>query len=134
MHIKNSISPLGQIIVEEHGEHQGSIDLKYSAFIPYVNAIRILSIKEGLQETSTVARVDQLSLTVEWNEGWAMIKNNFETLIRYRISLAKAHSYEDTHFLNIHNLNKSERKEMKRILKDGKRLHQFVSRLIEKGC
>ena len=49
MHIKSSISPIGRFIVKEHGIHQSSIDLKYSAFLPYVNAIRILAIRGRLK-------------------------------------------------------------------------------------
>lgn len=134
MHIKIAIGPIGQFIVKEHGKHQGSIDLKYSAFLPYVNAIRILAIKEGLNETSTLDRIKALSQAKAYNDELSMCETNFQILLGYRLLLAKVHSYEDTHFLKLKNLNRLEKKELKRILKAGKRLHQFVTRLIEKGC
>jgi CBS domain-containing protein len=42
-------------------------------------------------------------------------------------------SYDDTHFLNLKKLSKEDKRELKKILKDGKKLHQYVSGLIEKG-
>nr|WP_245204125.1 DUF294 nucleotidyltransferase-like domain-containing protein [Ammoniphilus resinae] len=134
MHIKRSVGPFGQIIVEEHGEHQGSINLKYAVFLPYVNAIRILAIKEGLTETSTLARIDQLSQIKTYSEMLQSVKSNFQKLLDYRLSLTHIQSYKDTHFLNMKNLDSQGKKEIKRILKDGKKLHYYVCRLVEKGC
>ncbi|MFE8699411.1 DUF294 nucleotidyltransferase-like domain-containing protein [Cytobacillus sp. FJAT-54145] len=134
MHIKNAIGPLGQIIVETNGIHQGSIDLKYSAFIPYVNAIRILSIKEGIHETSTIDRINCLISMNKYKEELQTYKNHFEQLLEYRLSLYQIDTYEDTHYLNIKTLTKEQRKEIKKILKEGRKLHQYVNRIIEKGC
>ncbi|MCQ6277467.1 hypothetical protein JMM81_21640 [Bacillus sp. V3B] len=134
MYVKNSIGPIGQFIVEEHGKHRGSINLKYSAFIPYVNAIRILAIKEGLSETSTLDRLKILSQVKGYSKVLKMCTANFYILLGYRLLLEKVNSYEDTHFLKVKNLNRSEKRELKRILKEGKRLHQFVTKLIETGC
>jgi CBS domain-containing protein len=134
MHIKNAIGPLGQMIVEEYGKHRGSIDLKYSAFIPYVNAIRILAIKEGLNETSTLDRIERLMLKSEYNHVLKLVKVNFEILLGYRLSLSKINEYDDTHFLRIKDLDRQQKKEMKRILQEGKQLHHYVRGLINKGC
>jgi CBS domain-containing protein len=45
----------------------------------------------------------------------------------------KEDSYDDTHYLNIRHFSKDEKKEMKKILKDGKKLHHYVAGMIEKG-
>ena len=132
MHIKKAISPLGQILISKTGEHQGSIDLKYSAFIPYVNAIRILSIKEGLLETSTEDRLRKLSAIDQYKKLLEKSADNFRILLQYRLSLPKINTYEDTHFLNVNNLNHEQKKEIKRILKDGQNLHNYVVNLIKK--
>lgn len=133
MHVKNAIGPLGQIIVEEKGLHAGSIDLKYSAFLPYVNAVRILAIKEGITETSTIDRLNHLIEQNEYHE-LSVYKLNFLKLLQYRVALFQQEdSYDDTHFLNIKKWSKEDKKELKKILKDGKKLHQYVSGLIEKG-
>ena len=133
MHIKKAISPLGQILVSKTGEHTGAIDLKYSAFIPYVNAVRILSIKEGITETSTDDRMKRLSLKPLYKKILETSAGNFQRLLRYRLSLSQVAVYEDTHFLNVNELNREQKKEIKRILKDGEKLHHFVINLIKKG-
>lgn len=130
MHIKNGIGPLGQIIVEEHGINVGAINLKYTAFLPYVNAIRLLAIKEGIYETSTIDRMNSLVRMNGYRAVLRESRKHFLTLLKYRNSLYKAETYDDTHYLSVKSLSKEEKKEIKRILKDGKRLHQYVSNLI----
>ena len=117
---------MGQILVERHGVYQGCVDLKYAAFLPYVNAIRLLSIKEGIFETSTLARMDRLIQLNDYEKILQNCERNFFDLLKYRLSLFRVASYSDTHYLNIEKLSKIERKEIKRILKDGKRLHDEV--------
>lgn len=133
MHIKKAISPLGQILVSKTGEHTGAIDLKYSAFIPYVNAVRILSIKEGIMEISTDNRMKRLSLMPAYKKILETSAVNFQRLLQYRLSLSQVVMYEDTHFLKVNKLNREQKKEIKRILKDGENLHHFVINLIKKG-
>ena len=67
-HVKNVIGPFGQILVERYGTYQGNIDLKYSAFVPYVNAIRLLAMKEGIHETSTLSRMHKLNQNAKYVE------------------------------------------------------------------
>jgi len=136
MHIKNAIGPLGHFIPIEYGKYQGCIDLKYSAFLPYVNAIRLLAIREGLYETSTLDRMDALLQCNGAEVELINSRSNFQQLLDYRLILAKGNRYEDAHYLQISTLEKHDRKVLKQILKDGKRLHQHVIKLIEKeiGC
>lgn len=129
-HLKSVIGPVGQILVERHGIYQGCVNLKYAAFLPYVNAIRLLSIKEGIYETSTLDRMNRLILLFGYGETLFNCEKNFAALLQYRLSLFKASSYSDTHYLNIETLSKEERKDIKRILKDGKRLHEVVLTMI----
>ncbi|MGM0873435.1 MAG: DUF294 nucleotidyltransferase-like domain-containing protein [Bacillota bacterium] len=134
-HIKHSVGPLGQIYVEPSGKYEGCIDMKKAAFLPYVNAIRILAIKEGLVETSTLARIDCLSENNAYREELLHYKHNFEKLLEYRCFLfTHAESYDDVHYLKISNFSKTERREIKNILRDGKKLHQYVQGIIDKGC
>ena len=128
--LKNALGPMGQILVEQHGVYQGHINLKYAAFLPYVNSIRLLSVKEGLIETSTLERIDVLQEKKEYE---ALLKNsneNFKLLMNYRLSLFQVKEYDDTHYLNVKNLTKEQRKEIKRILKYGKKLHDVVIELV----
>ena len=134
MHMKTAIGPLGQLIVEEKGIHTGSIDLKYSAFLPYVNAVRILAIKEGILDTATIDRLNRLIALPKYQQELLDYKINFQKLFHYRLGLfQQADSYDDTHYLNIKHFSKEKKKELRKILKDGKKLHQYVSGIIEKG-
>lgn len=137
-HVKNAIGPLGQIIMEEKGIHAGAIDLKYSAFLPYVNAIRLLAIKEGIFKTSTLERLDELMNINNYHEMLSMLstcKTNFLRLLELRLtSFTTDVSYDDIHYLKITMLTREEKREIKQILKDGKKLHLQVNAIIEKGC
>ncbi|MCM3389233.1 DUF294 nucleotidyltransferase-like domain-containing protein [Ureibacillus chungkukjangi] len=128
--LKNSIGPMGQILVEQHGVYQGHINLKYAAFLPYVNSVRLLSIKEGLIETSTLERIEVLREKKEYEGLLKDSYRNFELLMNYRLTLFQVKEYDDTHYLNLKNLTKDQRKEIKRILKYGKKLHDVVIELV----
>lgn len=132
-YVKNVIGPIGQLLVERHGLYQGCVNLKYSGFLPYVNAIRLLSIREGIMETSTLARMSKL---IQIQEYAGLLKNsviNFSNLLKYRLSLLQVERYSDTHYLQIGKLTKPERRDIKHILKDGSKLHREVIALMKKG-
>ncbi|WP_425609185.1 DUF294 nucleotidyltransferase-like domain-containing protein [Ureibacillus aquaedulcis] len=129
-HVKNAIGPMGQILVEQHGKYQGSINLKYVAFLPYVNSIRLLSIKEGLCETATLERMKELQKIAEYEGLLKSSYGNFSALMNYRLTLLHVNEYDDTHYLNVKDLTREQRKEIKGILKGGKKLHDAVIELV----
>jgi CBS domain-containing protein len=134
-HIKKSVGVFGQLYVQQNGRHEGSIDLKHSAFLPYVNAIRLLAIKEGILESSTLARFNRLREQKQYDKELKNFQDNFQLLLQYRLSsFHKSDTYEDTHFLSIRNMRNSDKGTIKQILKDGEKLHHFVQKHIEKGC
>ena len=134
MHLKSSIGPLGQILTIDKGKYSGSVDLKYAAFIPYVNAIRLLAMKEEVQETSTVERMKTLLKQSPYKEDLAAYAQCFQDLLKYRASLlSNVEDYESSHYLKIKDLSKMERSEIKKILKNAKCIHQYVANIIEKG-
>lgn len=133
-HIKNSIGLMGQILVERYGLYEGCIDLKYAAFLPYVNAVRLLAMKEGLFETSTLVRMAKLKKMKDYEQLLQHSEKNFQSLLTYRLSLTDISRYTDTHYLHVQILSKQERKGLKQILKDGKQLHSYVLSHINKGA
>jgi CBS domain-containing protein len=134
-YIKKSVGVFGQLYVQQNGRYEGSIDLKHSAFLPYVNAIRLLAIKEGIFESSTLGRLTRLREQKQYDKELINYQGNFQLLLHYRLfSFHKKNSYEDTHFLNIRNMKSSEKRTIKQLLKDGEKLHHFVQKHIEKGC
>ncbi|MDR0138658.1 DUF294 nucleotidyltransferase-like domain-containing protein [Metabacillus idriensis] len=134
MHLKPSVGPLGQIFTESSGPYQGSLNLKQAAFLPYVNAVRILAIKEGVLAASTMERIDELSKDEFYRNELNDYKTSFANLLQFRMSnLKRIKEYDDVHYLPIQKLSRAEKKEMKTILKNGKKLHHFVQGIIEKG-
>jgi len=132
-HVKNVIGPVGQLLVERHGLYHGCVNLKYSGFLPYVNAIRLLSIKEGVMETSTLARLNKLMVMQKYRSLLKNSERNFMDLLTYRLSLFHVDCYSDTHYLQVEKLNKIEQKDIKRIIKGGIQLHREVIALMKKG-
>lgn len=132
-HVKNVIGPVGQLLVERHGLYHGCVNLKYSGFLPYVNAIRLLSIKEGVMETSTLARMNKLINMEKYRSLLKYSDRNFMDLLTYRLTLSQVDSYSDTHYLHIEELNKTEQKDIKRIIKGGIKLHREVIAMMKKG-
>ncbi|WP_281202698.1 DUF294 nucleotidyltransferase-like domain-containing protein [Cytobacillus kochii] len=131
-HIKTSIGPLGQILTENHGSHKGEINIKYAAFLPFVNGIRLLSIKEGIVESSTLSRLERLMCKEPYKHVLLPYHHDFQQLLKLRHSLLTHMStYEDGHYLNVRNMNRKEKSKIKVILKNGRRLHQYVEDVIE---
>ncbi|WP_426452360.1 DUF294 nucleotidyltransferase-like domain-containing protein [Paenibacillus sp. S-38] len=56
LHHKVSLGIFGQLIKERYGEDAGGVDVKYGAYIPIVNGIRLLAIEAGIRCTSTEER------------------------------------------------------------------------------
>lgn len=134
MHIKPSVGPIGQIFTESSGHYQGCLNIKQAAFLPYVNAVRILAIKEGIMESSTLERINSLSLQDEYKNELEIYKDSFLRLLQFRMSnLKRIKEYDDVHYLPVQDLTRAEKKELKTILKNGKKLHHYVQVIIEKG-
>jgi len=54
------VGVFGQLLTERYGEDAGSLDIKYGAYIPMVNAFRLLAVRAGIRETSTLSRIEAL--------------------------------------------------------------------------
>lgn len=134
MRIRNSIGWFGQLIVEQNGPHKGSIFLKEAAFFPYVNALRLLSIKEKIVETSTLRRFERLLQRAPYERDLAQYYYSFQQLLGYRLHNVKQERDSDqVYYLKVNKLNKDQKKEIKEILKGGKALYMYTQHLIEKG-
>jgi len=132
LHLKKGIGILGQILVETHGPHSGSLNIKEKALFPYVNAIRLLAIKGNIFETSTLSRLEKLKEVELPNYKRELYKQQFLKLLTLRLSHSKPSNYENSHYLPIRDLSKTQKEEVKEILKNGVTLHGYVKKLIEK--
>ncbi|MDV7338321.1 DUF294 nucleotidyltransferase-like domain-containing protein [Terasakiella sp. A23] len=55
-----ALGMFGRLAREEEGDHKGLVDLKYRGALPLIEAIRLLSLKQGISETSTMTRIEKL--------------------------------------------------------------------------
>lgn len=122
----NAIGVFNQFLPIETGPYTGYINLKSTAFFPYVNAIRLLSMMENIDETSTLGRMKALSLCNPYKEFMHLHHENFSKLLQYRLLNMDVKNYEDSHYLNLKKLNKLEKQNLKQIYKDIKRLQKFT--------
>ncbi len=132
LHFKKGIGVLGQILVETHGPHTGSLNIKEKALFLYVNAVRLLAIKGKVLESSTLIRLENLPETVLPSLKQELFKQQFIKLLDVRLSLSNVDNYENSHYLPITPLSKKQKEEVKEILKNGAALYRYVRKLIEK--
>ncbi|WP_257351614.1 DUF294 nucleotidyltransferase-like domain-containing protein [Pseudalkalibacillus decolorationis] len=134
MHFKKAVGVFRQFLPETHGSHTGCIDLKHLGFFPFVNAIRLLSIKEHVEETSTLSRLGCLSGLPEYKKGLELYEGDFEKLLSHRLQHHQkvAEYYDDVHFLDVKKLGKTEKKEIKQILMNGKKLQEYTESIIKR--
>ncbi|CAH2716211.1 hypothetical protein BACCIP111895_03395 [Neobacillus rhizosphaerae] len=132
LYFKKGINMLGKLLVETHGQHSGSLNIKEVGLFPYVNAVRLLSIKERKQETSTLLRLEKLSETWFPADGKEFYQQQFLKLLNYRLWFGDQTDYDSGHYLAINRLTKEQTKEVKDIIKNGTALFNNVRRLLEK--
>lgn len=124
--IKKTIGVFGQFLVEQHGPHEGCIDLKEAAFFPYVNAIRLLAMKHKIMEKSSLNRLERLIQSEALpRELLIDIPQLFKQLLHYRLI------YDQ--YVPVNQLTKGQTKEMKEIIRRGTKLYDDTSRYVEKG-
>jgi CBS domain-containing protein len=126
LNLKKGIGVLGQLLVETHGKHTGSLNIKEIALFPYVNTVRLLAIKNNLLKTSTLSRFEKLQ--VPDKESY---KEMFLKLLNYRLLFSNQKDYESGHYLPVDILTKEQKNEVKDIIKHGALLHQSVRKSIE---
>jgi CBS domain-containing protein len=132
MHVKKGVGVLGQLLVETHGAFSGSINLKDTAFFPFVNAVRLLALKEGISETSTLSRIKLISEHILSVNEKRFFSGKFSKLLEYRLLHSNHSSYETGHYVNGERLTKADKKELKEILKAGEQFYVKVRKYFEK--
>ncbi|RAP77970.1 DUF294 nucleotidyltransferase-like domain-containing protein [Paenibacillus montanisoli] len=132
MRHKVLIGVFGQLLKEQYGEDAGGLDLKYGAYIPMVNAIRLLSIQADIRETSTLTRIDRLyQQGVVSKEDHALYAHIFALFLRLRLmSTLKRDDglYTNNGKLPRAKMTKELIDELKAGLKGVKKLRRFVQR------
>ncbi|RXZ82267.1 hypothetical protein EBB07_11365 [Paenibacillaceae bacterium] len=120
----------GQLLTEQYGEEAGSVDIKYGAYIPMVNAIRMMAVQSRCRATSTLARIAALAEAGVITELEAAI---YTSVFRFFLSLrlmtteltAEGH-YANSGKLATSRLSKPLIEELKAGLRVGKKLQRRV--------
>ncbi|MDL4841191.1 DUF294 nucleotidyltransferase-like domain-containing protein [Aquibacillus rhizosphaerae] len=130
--VKKGIGAFGQLLPELKGEHSGSIQLKQTTFFPYVNALRLLALKDKIVKPSTLSRFGELS------DNYPFIKRyeeDFKRLLDFRLYFRRdAKSYEEVHHIPVSALTKGEKQELKEFMKKGYKLFSETKTIVEKEC
>jgi CBS domain-containing protein len=132
MHLKKGVGILGQLLVETHGTFSGSINLKDTAFFPYVNAVRLLAFYEGIKGTSTLSRISMLSENIMTPVEKKFYREHFSDLLEFRLVHSNHIDYDAGHYVDGAALTKKEKKILKDILRAGEHLYEKARRLIER--
>ncbi|CAM3515076.1 putative nucleotidyltransferase substrate binding domain-containing protein [Marinicrinis lubricantis] len=128
------INVFGGFIKEKYGTAAGSIDLKYGAYIPMVNAIRLLALTHGINETNTLRRLEGLKqlhafpvpLIEEWEKAF-----EFFLLLRMKTdSILENGMYSTNGMLKLSSLSKVEKQQLKSFLKTGNSLQKLIRKTI----
>ncbi|WP_100405784.1 DUF294 nucleotidyltransferase-like domain-containing protein [Bacillus solitudinis] len=126
--LRRGIGPFGQLIVETKGEHQGQFNFKQVALFPYVNGLRLLALKEGIYETATLQRFQQLP------ESYQRIKDfqsSFKALLAKRLEWqCNVTSYDDIHYLSVKHLPSEDKRQLKKWVQEGHNLYKHIETLM----
>ncbi|MDF2716513.1 MAG: putative nucleotidyltransferase [Paenibacillus sp.] len=133
---KITIGVLGNIITERYGEDAGAFDVKYGAYIPLVNGIRLLALADGISEFSTLDRLKALRDSGNYAKAdvdrWC---EAFVTALELR-SLAQHEKdgvlYTSRGMIDPESLTKQNKRRLKQCLRTGIELQQTVRRTVEK--
>ncbi len=130
-YLHQGTNAFGKLLPEEKGPYTGSLHIKDVGFFPYVHAMRLLAIKEGLHDTSTLQRMEKTVDKYSFVNGKI---EYFKALLDLRASFWKYHqTYEDVHYVPVDRLTKDQKKTLKAAVKEGKHLFQQTRKLVESG-
>ncbi|RFB12175.1 hypothetical protein DZB84_19530 [Bacillus sp. HNG] len=130
-HTVKGIGLFNQFLTVSSGPYTGHMDLKTTAIFPYVNAVRLLSIIEKIETTSTLSRIEALCMRDKYTKIIDTHHSNFKKLMHYRLLYGDTTNYEGGHYLNIKMLERAEKLEMKQILRDVEKLQRVTEVMVQ---
>jgi len=114
---KIPLGMLGRFLVEKSGDHKGCLSLKQGGSIYIVDCVRMFALEKGLQETTTLDRLNRLVERKVFETDTAEhIKAALEALnfLRLRNEIQQLEAgQEASHFLDPNSLSKSEQELLK---------------------
>ncbi|CAM4309088.1 DUF294 nucleotidyltransferase-like domain-containing protein [Paenibacillus tarimensis] len=125
------IGVFGQLLKERYGEDAGSLDVKYGAYIPMVNAVRLMAIQAGIRETSTLERLKKLKEQNRLPEEADKYAAAFRLFLKLRLLTMERNEggmYKNNGKIAGDRLTAELRRDIKEALKAGKKLQRLVAR------
>jgi CBS domain-containing protein len=120
----------GQLLKEQYGVDAGSLDIKYGAYIPMVNSIRLMSIQSGIRETATLERMRMLVKVGKMSSADAKLYDQaFRLFLRLRLMTKEQRAdglYANNGKLSSRKLTRKMTDELKSSLRLGKKLQRAV--------
>ncbi|MBP1154776.1 MULTISPECIES: DUF294 nucleotidyltransferase-like domain-containing protein [unclassified Paenibacillus] len=136
LHHKVSIGVFGQLIKERYGEDAGGVDVKYGAYIPIVNGVRLLALESGIHISSTEQRIEALIAGghVEEEIGYDWLE---ALTIALKLRSMTPYQVEGSHYttrgkLTADQLTKERTAELKHCLRIGIDLQKYVKSAFSK--
>ncbi|TES57379.1 hypothetical protein E2L07_03015 [Halalkalibacterium halodurans] len=128
--LKKGIGLFGQLLVESKGTARGLFDIKQVTLFPYVNALRLLALKEQITAAPTVARYE--AIRDRYLDVYET-KRMFEQLLSKRLEWQQdVPNYERIHYLDLTQLTKDERNELKAWTVTGHKLYRSVEEAVKR--
>jgi CBS domain-containing protein len=135
LHHKISLGMFGQLIKERYGEDAGGFDIKYGAYIPIVNGVRLLAIEAGIMPASTEERIEGLMkggiVEEEIAEDWLEALTIALKLRSLTPCQHKDGQYTTRGKLTAEALTKERTNELKLCLRIGNELQKYVKKSVE---
>lgn len=118
--IKKGVGVFGQLLPERRQGMNGEIHLKETVYFPYVNALRILALRKGVSLAPTLDRFEVLVYSFPFIETY---EKDFRQLLSFRLKYKReALSYDKVHLLSLDRLSKSDKQELKYLIRRGQQL------------
>jgi CBS domain-containing protein len=128
------IGIFGQLIKEQYGKDSGGVNIKYGAYIPMVNGIRLLAVQSGIMESSTIDRLHGLHskgvITEALKDDWELA---FSIMLKLRAQTyyeMENGYYASDGILKAEDLTKELIHELKESLRIGKEMQKFIKKKI----
>lgn len=128
-HLNNPTVPLGifgQVFTERWGENSGQINIKFGLYVPLVNSIKFLAIRNSIESSSTLERLNALKNSAVLTDTQYHSVKEALTLSFYFRFLASKNKEAMNHHLLLEQLSTSEKALLKKAMKTAKKFQAFT--------
>ncbi len=131
---KAAVNAFGRLLKARYGKEAGGVEIKYGAYIPIVNGVRLLAVRGGLRCVPTLERIEALRdegvLSRETAERWS---GAFRSLLRMRLMAQheeRPSGFQSSGVLGPDALSAARMKELKRDFRIARELQAFVRKTV----